>query len=237
MSKDNLPNKRTTANELSRFLQQSQQLPRRLDNSVIHGGRLIFAMDATASRQPSWDRACHIQARMFSATDRLGGIQLQLCHYRGINEFYSSNWLNNSQALLNTMSQVSCAGGYTQLGRVLDHCLAEHARQPVQAAIIIGDAVEENINSLCVKAGKLGMLGVPLFMFQEGSDHNVSNHFQQMAQLSHGAYAHFDENSADHLANLLAAVATYTSGGVEALQRLSNSAAHHLLQQLSNRGN
>lgn len=236
MSADNLPNKRATANELSRFLQQSQQLPQRVDSKPSHGGRLIFAMDATASRQPSWDRACHIQARMFSATDQLGGIQLQLCHYRGINEFYSSSWINNSQALLKQMNQVSCAGGYTQLGRVLEHCLAEHTRQPVQAVVIIGDAVEENINSLCVKAGKLGMLGVPLFMFQEGSDHHVSSHFKQMAQLSHGAYARFDESSADYLAKLLAAVATFASGGVEALQRSSNSAAHQLLQQLSSRG-
>lgn len=237
MSTDNLPNKRATATELSRFLQQTQQLPQRTDNSIMRSGRLIFAMDATASRQPSWDRACHIQASMFSATDKLGGIQLQLCHYRGINEFYSSGWLSNSQALMNTMNKVSCAGGYTQLGRVLDHCLAEYAKQPVQAAIIIGDAVEENINSLCVKAGKLGMLGVPLFMFQEGNDHHVSSHFQQMAKLSHGAYAHFDEHSAEQLANLLAAVATYATGGVDALQRLSNSAAHHLLQQLSKRNN
>ncbi|HLI20382.1 MAG TPA: hypothetical protein VKV32_04645, partial [Stellaceae bacterium] len=30
-------------------------------------GKLIFAMDATASREPSWDRASRIQGEMFEA--------------------------------------------------------------------------------------------------------------------------------------------------------------------------
>jgi len=35
-------------------------------------GRLLFIMDATASRQPSWDRACHLMAEMFAATRAMG---------------------------------------------------------------------------------------------------------------------------------------------------------------------
>jgi hypothetical protein len=30
-------------------------------------GRLILAIDATASREPAWDRACHIQGALFEA--------------------------------------------------------------------------------------------------------------------------------------------------------------------------
>jgi hypothetical protein len=32
-------------------------------------GRLIFALDATASREPTWDRASHLQAEMFKETE------------------------------------------------------------------------------------------------------------------------------------------------------------------------
>ena len=41
-------------------------------------GRLIFALDATASREPTWDRACRIQGEMFEATAALGGLDIQL---------------------------------------------------------------------------------------------------------------------------------------------------------------
>ena len=108
----------------------------------------------------------------------------------------------------------------------------EHQQQPIQAVVIIGDAVEENIDKLCAKAGKLGMLGVPLFMFQEGFDNRVRQCFQQMALLSKGAYATFDERSASELAELLGAVATFASGGFTALQQLQSHSAQQLLQQL-----
>ena len=50
-------------------------------------GRLMFAMDATGSREPSWDRACQIQGEMFDATASLGGLSVQLAYYRGFGEF------------------------------------------------------------------------------------------------------------------------------------------------------
>jgi len=34
-------------------------------------GQLIFALDATASRQPTWDRASSLQADMFTKTQGL----------------------------------------------------------------------------------------------------------------------------------------------------------------------
>ena len=46
-------------------------------------GRLVFAMDATASREPSWDRAAAIQGEMFEVTAALGGLDVQLVFYRG----------------------------------------------------------------------------------------------------------------------------------------------------------
>lgn len=232
MSKPRHPSTTGSGNELDSFLQQANKLPQRSSTAVSSSGRLIFALDATASRQPSWDRACQLQSNMFLATQALGGLAVQLCYYRGFKEFHHSRWLQDSQLLLNSMNRVQCLGGYTQLARTLDHCLQETRRSQVQAVVIIADAIEESSDKLCNKAGQLGMLGTPLFMFQEGSDPGVANTFKQMAQLSHGAYAHFDDSSAAELAELLKAVATYASGGSVALKTLQSSAAKQLLKQM-----
>jgi len=37
-------------------------------------GRVIFAIDATASRQPTWDQAAHLQAKMFETVADMGGL-------------------------------------------------------------------------------------------------------------------------------------------------------------------
>ena len=232
MPSSKLPKQRSNDKALDKFLQQANTLPQRLDARAASGGRLIFALDATASRQPSWDRACQLQGEMFVAADKLGGLQLQLCYYRGYGEFHRSPWLADSTSLLRQMTAVQCLGGYTQLEKVLKHCRLEHRQQTINAAIIIGDAVEENVDQLCQLAGELGISGIPLFMFQEGDTEDVRRCFQQMALLSKGAYAAFDEHSAAELAKLLAAVATYASGGIHALQQLQSGASRQLLQQL-----
>src|SRR5262245_41211063 len=49
-------------------------------------GRLIFALDATMSRQPLWDTACKLQADMFGEAAAIGGLDIQLVYYRGLAE-------------------------------------------------------------------------------------------------------------------------------------------------------
>ena len=88
-------------------------------------GRLIFALDATASREPTWDRACRIQGEMFEATAALGGLDVKLVFYRGFAECKASRWMASAAELHRAMNAVSCIGGETQIERVLDHALAE----------------------------------------------------------------------------------------------------------------
>ena len=78
-------------------------------------GRLLFAMDATASREPMWDQACQLQGGMFQQAAKLGGLSVQLCYYRGFAEFYASRWFNNAGALLEQMAAVRCLGGTRKL--------------------------------------------------------------------------------------------------------------------------
>jgi len=198
-------------------------------------GRLVFALDATMSRQPTWDSACALQADMFREAASVGGLDIQLVYFRGLNECRASGWVADSDRLASLMSRIDCRGGHTQIGKVLSHARQEHARQRVQALVFVGDAMEEPIDALCAAGGELGLLGVPVFMFQEGHDAVAENAYREIARLSHGAWCRFDAGSAQQLRELLRAVAAYAAGGRRALAALStrsSPAAQALLAQL-----
>ena len=201
--------------EVDAFLRDLQRAPKPPPSGAR--GRLIFALDATASREPSWDRACRIQGEMFEATAALGGLDVKLVYYRGFSECKASRWMSNAADLHRVMRAVSCLGGETQIERVLAHALAETKRQRVNALVFVGDAMEEEVDRLCQLAGELGLSGVPIFLFHEGDNPIVARAFQQMARLSRGAYLRFDLASADRLKDLLGAVAVYAAGGYRAL--------------------
>ncbi len=184
-------------------------------------GRLIFAMDATASRGPAWDQACHIQAEMFEETESLGGLDIQLVYYRGYGECKASPWMSRSGDLLRRMTGVVCLAGHTQIGKVLKHALKETKKNKVGALVFVGDCVEEDVDKLGHLAGELGLLGLPCFMFHEGLDPIARNAFQQIARLSGGACCPFDARSAQQLRDLLSAVAVYAAGGRKALADFS----------------
>ena len=196
-------------------------------------GRLIFALDATASREPTWDRACHIQGEMFEATAALGGLDVKLLYYRGFNECKASRWMTNAADLHRAMRGVSCLGGQTQIERVLQHALDETKRQRVNALVFVGDAMEEEADFLCRLAGELGLNGVPVFLFHEGSNPIAGRAFQQIAKLSRGAYLRFDLASADRLKDLLAAVAVYAAGGYRALAAYGDKKGGEVLRLTS----
>jgi hypothetical protein len=183
-------------------------------------GRLIFALDATASREPTWDRACHIQGEMFEATAGLGGLDVKLVFYRGFAECKSSRWFATAAELHAAMRKVFCVGGETQIERVLTHAIAETKERRVHALVFVGDAMEENADRLAKLAGELGLLGTPIFVFHEGRDPVAASAFRQIAKLSRGAYLSFDAASAGRLKELLAAVAVYAAGGYRALADL-----------------
>ena len=180
-------------------------------------GRLIFALDATASREPTWDRACQIQGEMFTETAALGGLEIQMVFYRGFGEFRATPWLANSEALVRHMTAVFCLGGHTQIENVLRHAVRETTKKKVDALVFVGDCIEEDVDRVCQLAGELGVLGVPAFLFQEGAEPNAMRAFRQVAKLTNGAYSRFDSSSARQLRDLLRAVAVYAAGGRRAL--------------------
>lgn len=204
-----------TAADVDAFLRKVDTC---LPAAVGRRGRLIFAMDATASREATWDRASSLQGEMFEATAALGGLEVQLVYYRGYDECRASRWVGDARDLLRLMAAVRCDAGRTQIERVLTHALAQTRRVPVNAVVFVGDCMEENIDLLAAKAGELGLLGVPLFLFHEAGDRSARKAFETLARLSGGACCPFDSGSAQQLRALLGAVAAYAAGGVTALE-------------------
>ena len=193
-------------------------------------GRLLFALDATASRQPTWDRAAQIQGEMFQETASLGGLELQLCFYQGFGEFKVSPWMTDSAALTRMMTAVSCLAGQTQIRKVLRHAVNETRRQRVHALVFVGDCMEEDVDRLGAEAGELGVLGVPAFMFHEGNDPAAAFAFEQVARLTGGACCRFDASSPNVLRDLLRAVAVYAAGGKKALDALADRTGGDVLR-------
>lgn len=186
-------------------------------------GRLVFAMDATMSRQATWDMALGLQAEMFSAVSAVGGLDVQLIYFRGAGECRASKWVSNPEALARLMTTVQCAGGFTQIGKVLSHTRRETETRKVSALVYVGDCMEEEVDVLCGRAGELAMLGVPVFLFQEGYDAAAERAFREIARLTRGAFCRFDQGAAAQLRELLSAVAVYAAGGRAALEDLSRS--------------
>ena len=200
-------------------------------------GRLVFAMDATMSRAPTWDMALKLQGEMFAAVKEVGGLDVQLIYFRGMGECRASKWVSDPDALARLMRGVACEGGLTQIGKVLTHALDESRRRKVNALVYVGDSMEEDVDRLCARAGELGLLGVPVFVFQEGGDETAARAFREIARLTKGAFCRFDPGSARQLRDLLTAVAVYAAGGRKALLALSGKSegagARLLLAQLS----
>jgi hypothetical protein len=225
MSNDNLP-KLSSSAEVAEFLRKAAAAKTVKPVS----GRLIFALDATASRQPTWDHACQLQGEMFVETAGLGGLAIQLVWYRGLGEFDAGPWVSQSAKLVRVMSGVFCQGGITQLARVLKHAIAETQKHKINALVFVGDCMEEDIEELAALAGELGLLGVPIFIFHEGGEPAAAAAFRRLARLSHGAYCRFDAGSAQQLRDLLGAVAVYAAGGNQALEEFGRRKGGLVLQ-------
>jgi hypothetical protein len=216
----------SSAGEIANFLKSAK------NTNPAGAGRLVFALDATMSRQPTWDRAMTIQASMFDAVGKAGGLSVQLVYFRGYGECRASKWVMNANALRDLMTGIECRGGQTQIGKVLSHIKSETAKGKVSAMVFIGDAMEENIDTLCQRAGEIGLMGTRCFFFQEGNDSLTAMAYKELARLTSGAYFKLGPNSAKELAELLGAIAIYAKGGFTALTNSNRPSDRILLEKL-----
>lgn len=219
MNKSNRPGPLDTPRQgssaVDAFVREVERLP--ATRAGGGRGRLLFALDATASREPTWDHACTIQGEMFVATDSLGGLDVRLAFYRGFEEFKVSRWTSDGRELARLMSSVRCLAGRTQIARLLRYAAEQRRESRIDAVVFVGDCCEEDVDQVGHEAGQLGLIGLPVFVFQEGDDRGASRLFPQIAKLTRGAWYKFDRNSPDQLKRLLGAVAAYAAGGRSAL--------------------
>jgi hypothetical protein len=217
-----------------------------LERTSAARGRLIFAIDATASREPTWDMAASLQTAMFEEAAKIGGLEVQLAWYRGGNECSNTQWTADTSELAKQMRMIRCESGATQILRVLKHIREENAHKKVNAAVFVGAAVEEVPHALYAAANGLS---VPIFWFQEGHglaiyvdqrgeivhEHpvqTVEGIFRELARLTGGGYAQFNAGAAAKLRDLLQAVAAFAVGGEKALANLRTDSARLLLTQI-----
>jgi len=218
--------------EIDRFLDQVKALSPGAKSG--RRGRLIFALDATMSRQPTWDQACKLQAEMFREAAAIGGLDIQLVYYRGLAECRTSPWIADPDRLGALMSGIDCRGGQTQIAKILAHARHETENGKVAVLVFVGDAMEEPLDELCARAGELGLHNVKAFMFQEGHDPTCEQAFREIARLTGGAYCRFAPGAAHELAELLRAAAAYAAGGLKALADLKANSVGvtRLIEQL-----
>ncbi|MEM9332073.1 MAG: VWA domain-containing protein [Pseudomonadota bacterium] len=217
---------KSSSSDIARFLKAAEQ------TASTPGGRLVFALDATMSRQPTWDRACQIQASMFQVAGAASGLAVQLVYFRGFGECRASKWVTNPASLAQMMTRIDCRGGTTQISKVFMHANKESSKHRIAALVYIGDAMEEPVDRICDLAGKLGLKGVKAFMFQEGMDRDAEHAFREVARLTNGAYMRLSSSSAKELEELLKAVAAFATGGKTALENHRGKSAQALLEQL-----
>src|SRR5262245_61687371 len=131
-----------------------------------HAPRMIFAMDATASREPTWEMAGKLHREMGAV---LSNLTLQLVFFRG-DECKASGWVTGGQRIAELMNKVRCSSGYTQIGRVLRRVIEAGCEHAIRALVYVGDCCEEDGEELFALAEQLKRQRIPISLFHEGYD-------------------------------------------------------------------
>ena len=221
--------------DVQRFLDVARANPPAPRDVPPH--RVLFALDATASREPTWDLAMQLHAELFNAAadaKRASGtaIAVQLAYYRGYDEFHVSPWSTSPAELLRRMTGTACRAGRTRIEQVLAHALRETRREAIKAAVFVGDCCEEPAAKLTAAAGRLALFKLPFFIFQEGHDASAAQVFRAIARITGGAHMPFAAGSAERLRALFGVVARYAAEGRAGIRELRHEAAQAVLAQL-----
>jgi hypothetical protein len=198
--------------------------------------RLLFAMDATASREPSWQLAQTITGAMFAAVP--GALDVALAYHGGGRLKEVTPFAADTRAFLDKVHTVQCEAGGTALTALLE---AATTIARLKALIYVGDCFEEDPAVAGALAQQLRLKGVRVFVFhdttsqQQGYDVDGARAvFAQLAAVTSGVLLPFDADALDQVKALLEAIAVYAVGGLKLLAARQRAlpAARLLLDQL-----
>lgn len=189
--------------------------------------RLVFAVDATASREPVWRNAKKRTDALFKALP--GELDVALAVHAGGRLHTFTPFTAKPGKLRDMAAGVKCQAGGTRLLDILARVLK---LDRVGVVLYIGDAFEESEATACRLADALLKQETRVVILHDCRKPPVA--FAEIAERSGGALLPFDASAVDHLGELLGAVAVLAAGGVEAVaeRQATVPAASELLHKL-----
>ncbi|MCD8566387.1 MAG: VWA domain-containing protein [Alphaproteobacteria bacterium] len=209
-----------------RVLAALEKAQTRVGTGATYNGRVGFIIDATGSRESTWNEAQKIQTDMFSSVAGKGGLKLKLTHFGG-STLSVHEWMDDPNAVASKMKEVSCMLGLTQIIKALEAFLVDNPKEAASSIILVGDSFEENIEELGPFCEKLKNQGTKVFSFLEGDDLQAKQAFSMLSEKTGGAFAVFGKDMP--LEDLCQGVALMAVGGTAALRHLKNKAAAQTL--------
>lgn len=178
--------------------------------------RLIFGVDATASREPAWATARQVTDALVKALP--GELDVALAVHGGSRVHTFTAFTNDAATLRDRAAGVECVAGLTRLLPILSASLE---RPNVRVVVYIGDVFEENITQGRLVADSMGARGTKLFVLHDTADPSARRDaelFWDLAKRTGGCVLPFDARAAGRLRDLLSAVAVYAVGGEKLLR-------------------
>jgi hypothetical protein len=199
--------------------------------------RLVFGVDATASREPAWAVARQVTDALVKAMP--GDLDVALAVHGGSRVHTFTAFTDNANTLRDRAAGVRCLAGLTRLLPIL----AASLKHPgIRVVVYIGDVFEEGVPAGRALADAMGARGTRLIVLHDTADRSARRDaevFWDLAKRTGGCVLPFDASAPDRLRDLLSAVAVYAIGGEKLLreQRGNTAGAVALLEHLGRRGN
>jgi hypothetical protein len=182
--------------------------------------RLVFAIDATASREGAWKVATEITSTRFeSVPDK---IEVSLAYHGGGHIKELSPFSTNAKTFLDKLQQIRCIGGRTAFNDILDRVVHLPG---VACCVYIGDCFEEREADALALARQLKLKGIKMFIFHDTSSSEIydTDHaarvFAKVVDICGGALMDFNDQSPKQAEEFLGAIALYAVGGRKLLEQ------------------
>lgn len=194
--------------------------------------RLIFAVDATASREPAWRAARGVTDSLVKALP--GALDVALAVHGGGRVHTFTPYTTAANTLRDRAAGVMCKAGFTRLLPIM----ASAVKDPgVKVVIYIGDVFEESLARGRRLADSMGARGTRLIVLHDTADPAARGHaeiFWDLAKRTGGCVLPFEAGASRKLHDLVSAVAVYAVGGERLLQERRHAlpGAVALLEQL-----
>ncbi len=178
--------------------------------------RLVFAVDATASREPAWAAARQVTDALVKALP--GELDVALAVHGGSRVHTFTAFTDDAKTLRDRAAGVVCQAGMTRLLPILAAALK---RPGVRVVIYIGDVFEESVAHGRQLADAMGAQATRLIVLHDTADpaaRRDAEVFWDLAKRTGGCVLPFDASAPAGLRDLLSAVAAYAVGGEKLLR-------------------